>query len=890
MKKIGTLVIRIIVMAVFFVITIFLVDKFQNRQYKNLAMEMENATLPLVYVDYEGRYINCLHGYTTVVDTTMLRDCITPVTDDKKVTFAVDDKNGYAKTYSYELWSISGDSLIENGDLTSDTEENGYRIFDIDIRMDIKPDTEYMLIFKLDGADGQTVRYYTRIVVNDNYHASELLDFVEQFNASTFDYEANEEGSFIYPYMQAYKGQDDDSLSMGHLNLTSSYKELVWSGVNPVRITSIIPQIKEIDVNYAVIELDYVTTAENTDGESDYYSIKEYYRVSYKEPETEDDTETATGAEDAEASEDTGEADNAGTISVMNFDRYIDEYFNRTGVDNKNNVYEIGVVLDKKLDYRYSSDNKKIGFVRNGQLWLYNYSENQISMVFGFWMDDVENVRNTYNNYGINMISMDDDGNMIFAVYGYMNRGAHEGKLGISLCSYDAAEQEVTELVFAECNEPYAAMKDEVSRLTYYDGTNFYFMLGNKVNCINVEEKQLSYYVDHVSLDHVYVSDDMQVMAYDSSDQAADNATLTLVNFATEQTYTLDAGAGKSLVCYGFKNRDLIYGICNTADSDISIDKDSFAKKNLSEKVYSRIPSYKLFIVDENGNQIKEYQKDDNYIIDISVEDDLIYMTKGSKKTDSFRLAEDDFITYKESDDVKRIDITTKTTSGIAKLYFTVPSNIYLTYIPYLNITKNTVGDRSSDMLITVEDEYAGYMVYDNLGLTGIYEKAGDAINRATQIAGIVVSKDGEIVYRQSEMQAYNTIASSIYHQSSGSVDASLWDCVYMTLIYEGVTDLTYEDMKASGTDPVQVLTELGKYPGADISGISLDLVFGYISNGIPVISRINDGRYVMVVSYNSEAVRYYDPVLDTEVRVSRKEYEAAMSQGNNELYSYVQE
>lgn len=890
MKKIGTLVIRIIVMAVFFVITIFLVDKFQNRQYKNLAMEMENATLPLVYVDYEGRYINCLHGYTTVVDTTMLRDCITPVTDDKKVTFAVDDKNGYAKTYSYELWSISGDSLIENGDLTSDTEENGYRIFDIDIRMDIKPDTEYMLIFKLDGADGQTVRYYTRIVVNDNYHASELLDFVEQFNASTFDYEANEEGSFIYPYMQAYKGQDDDSLSMGHLNLTSSYKELVWSGVNPVRITSIIPQIKEIDVNYAVIELDYVTTAENTDGESDYYSIKEYYRVSYKEPETEDDTETATGAEDAEASEDTGEADNAGTISVMNFDRYIDEYFNRTGVDNKNNVYEIGVVLDKKLDYRYSSDNKKIGFVRNGQLWLYNYSENQISMVFGFWMDDVENVRNTYNNYGINMISMDDDGNMIFAVYGYMNRGAHEGKLGISLCSYDAAEQEVTELVFAECNEPYAAMKDEVSRLTYYDGTNFYFMLGNKVNCINVEEKQLSYYVDHVSLDHVYVSDDMQVMAYDSSDQAADNATLTLVNFTTGQTYTLDAGAGKSLVCYGFKNRDLIYGICNTADSDISIDKDSFAKKNLSEKVYSRIPSYKLFIVDENGNQIKEYQKDDDYIIDISVEDDLIYMTKGSKKTDRFRLAEDDFITYKESDDVKRVDITTKTTSGIAKLYFTVPSNIYLTYIPYLNITKNTVGDRSSDMLITVEDEYAGYMVYDNLGLTGIYEKAGDAINRATQIAGIVVSKDGEIVYRQSEMQAYNTIASSIYHQSSGSVDASLWDCVYMTLIYEGVTDLTYEDMKVSGTDPVQVLTELGKYPGADISGISLDLVFGYISNGIPVISRINDGRYVMVVSYNSEAVRYYDPVLDTEVRVSRKEYEAAMSQGNNELYSYVQE
>ena len=142
MKKIGNLIIRIIVMAVFFVITIFLVDKFQNRQYKNLAVELENATLPLVYVNYEGRYINCLHGYTTDVDTTLLRDCITPVTVDKQVQISVDDKNGYAKEYSYELRSISNNSLIENGTLQPSGEENGYARVDIDIRMDIKADTE----------------------------------------------------------------------------------------------------------------------------------------------------------------------------------------------------------------------------------------------------------------------------------------------------------------------------------------------------------------------------------------------------------------------------------------------------------------------------------------------------------------------------------------------------------------------------------------------------------------------------------------------------------------------------------------------------------------------------------------------------------------------------
>ncbi len=68
---------------------------------------------------------------------------------------------------------------------------------------------------------------------------------------------------------------------------------------------------------------------------------------------------------------------------------------------------------------------------------------------------------------------------------------------------------------------------------------------GNKVNCINVSQKQLSYFVDHVSIDHVYVSDNMEVMAYDSSDNYAENTTLTLVNFKTGEQYTFDAGAGK---------------------------------------------------------------------------------------------------------------------------------------------------------------------------------------------------------------------------------------------------------------------------------------------------------------------------------------------------------
>ena len=54
-KKINVLV-RILVMAAIFVITIYLVNIFQNRSYKNLAAEMKDAELPLASQLYAWLY------------------------------------------------------------------------------------------------------------------------------------------------------------------------------------------------------------------------------------------------------------------------------------------------------------------------------------------------------------------------------------------------------------------------------------------------------------------------------------------------------------------------------------------------------------------------------------------------------------------------------------------------------------------------------------------------------------------------------------------------------------------------------------------------------------------------------------------------------------------
>jgi hypothetical protein len=919
-KKIINVLVRIAVTVAVFAFTVNAVNGFQNRNYKELNVEMEDAQLPLMYVESGELLINCMHGYTGDVDLTLLRDSITPIDDSKHIDVVVDDSKDIGKSFSYEIRSISGDSLIENGELDVSASDNGQKILGIDVRMDLKEDMEYMLVVKLSGEDGIQADYYTRIVVNDNYYEGQLLQEAMDFHDATFDYDAVQTESVITEFQSSYTG--DSTTGLGHVDLGSSYSEITWNGLTPTIIGDVDKTIKEIDENYAVIELEYKILSTTDQDVESFYSVKEFYKVSCEALEDEDnvdESETSEAGQDsagaaegsqylseaAGASQDStgetaGSQDYEGadisqdgisnlTVSVLSYDRYMDEYFDTQGIDSNKNVYEIGIVSSEDFQYSYTEDNKMIAFVRNGQLWLYDYANSRISMAFGFWMDDYDNKQNTYDNYGINIIDLKDEGDITFAVYGYMNRGVHEGKLGISLYEFDYENLELNEILFVECNVPYEAMSSETSRLTYYDGNSFYFMLGDKVNVVDIAKKQQSYIADNLSSRDFKVAADMSVLAYGESDVNSENTKITLMNLKEGTSYEIEASSGECLTCYGFKDSDMIYGVSNISDEDIKLSAESFKDTRYSEESRNLIPAKELYIVDSDGNTIKEYHKTDCYLVQVDIDTNLLYLTRGEKEDGKFVAIKDDFITFKEDDENPTVSTTHMSSiTGYDRLYFTVPSNIYLSYVPKVNVAKLANDSKAVSIMTTIIRDRITYHVYDNLGLSKIYDVAGDAINYAVEVAGIVVSSQGEIVYRQKESQEFNTIAAGIFHHSSKSVDQSLLDCVYMVLTYEGVTvsetDIMQYDM------PLEAMNELGKKEAIEVTGIDLSMSLGYVSNGVPVICRIDDGRYVLLVSYNSVDVRYYDPVLDEEVVVSREEYEKSMSLWSKEQYTYVEE
>ena len=84
-----------------------------NRGNVNTTRDMERATLPAVYMNVDGEYLNYLPGYTQEMDLALLRENITPLDDSRGVTFRVVKYSTVITKVSVKLRTVSGDRLIE---------------------------------------------------------------------------------------------------------------------------------------------------------------------------------------------------------------------------------------------------------------------------------------------------------------------------------------------------------------------------------------------------------------------------------------------------------------------------------------------------------------------------------------------------------------------------------------------------------------------------------------------------------------------------------------------------------------------------------------------------------------------------------------------------------
>lgn len=79
-----------------------------NREKIVGTRQMEDASLPILYMEVADTKVNPMYGYASEMEEQYMRDSLTPLPTDRSLTMAIDPKNASVKTVSYRVSTADG--------------------------------------------------------------------------------------------------------------------------------------------------------------------------------------------------------------------------------------------------------------------------------------------------------------------------------------------------------------------------------------------------------------------------------------------------------------------------------------------------------------------------------------------------------------------------------------------------------------------------------------------------------------------------------------------------------------------------------------------------------------------------------------------------------------
>lgn len=394
---------------------------------------------------------------------------------------------------------------------------------------------------------------------------------------------------------------------------------------------------------------------------------------------------------------------------------------------------EQGVVLGitgEKTSYMANEDGTIVSFVQANELWNYNKENNEVSLIFSFADAENTDVRNLFSRHEIRLLDMENNGNIVFAVYGYMNRGEHEGEVGVAVYYYELQNNSVEEKIFISSNKSYERVAEELGELIYYSVKHdmLYVLADGTFYEIDVKSENIKELVSGLSDKQYVVSSDGHLAAY-RPEEGEDPTQMLIMNFSSGKERTVECREGESIVPLGFINEDFVYGVSKNTDAGQTV---------AGEEI---LPMYKIEIEDEEGESVKRYEQSGIYILDAELEDNLITLNRATKEGSSYNTTAEDYITNNEEKD----ESTVYAQAYVTELKETQVRLVFEEEIedrsPKLLKPKQTLRDESKTVDFTSTQTKNKCYVYGYGELQGSYDSAGRAIQEADIYNGVVVSE-----------------------------------------------------------------------------------------------------------------------------------------------------
>lgn len=759
-----------------------------NSQSTDNRSDLNDATLPEVMIDIDGNLVNRMYGYAQSMQADFTRDSVTPLDTTKKLSVVIDPYDAEVTGFSYEIRTSDGSKVLENKKIKNLQMDDPYLRAEVEIGSDLRMNQEYSMQISLEmGA--KTAYYYTRVVSRSKANAGKYADFVQYFSQACLDKQAADAlANYLEPESTGA------ATNYSNIDINSTLSEVSWGSLKPQITQEGIPVINDINDTTASVTLEYQITSLNDNGDEEVYDVKEFYRMRYMDER----------------------------IRLLDFERSANQVFDPTLPVFEDNGLILGV-RDKEVEYMLNDSGSILAFVQQGDLWSYFPGNGKITQVFSFRKTEDGDFRDSRAQHDIKIIRVSDEGDIDFVLYGYMNRGDHEGCEGIGAYRYNHDKNVVEERAFIPISESYEFLKRDLGKLSYVNSENKLFLLFAKnLYKIDIEENSYEILAEGIKNSNFISSDDQSRAAWlvTSGDE---KSCIKQMDFDTGDVRLITPEKGQRLRALGFMNQDLIYGILQK--TDILTDENGHTTEGIQT----------LRIEDFDGEIKKEYHREGLYITDISVGSTLIEFELSAKSGDSFYVPQkkDNIMNNKNtSANSAAVELVSASRTGVRiRIALEESAQTDTPLILYAKMSSMREDDVSLDTQIPQESMY---YVYAKGGLDSTYTDPAKAVLRADSLGGVVLNRAQQYVWERGNKKT--KIQLDIADLPAVVLEATL----DKSALKEGLKDV--------GTV-------------MDLSGCSLESVLYEVSAQRPVIAKTGAATSVVIIGYDEYNTYLYDPV-----------------------------
>lgn len=776
-----------------------------NSGTEDEIVDMGAPTLPRISFTVDGTEVNPLFGYVQDMDITAMRDTITPLGADGSLTMNIEDDGNDISDIRYEVYSLDGEDMYADGE--ADVPDEGEQV-SLSIGNILSDEVREAVLKVILTADDETVSYYTRIAAPSDLTTGKCLEYAMDFHDKAINKEGTEDlESHLEP------GDESDNTTYQTVNIHSDVTHVQWGDLSPEIVGDVEWSIKESNTVYTSILAKYQVSCQDENGDTALYNVKEFFRVRFL----------------------------VDTIYLLDYNRDMEQIFQGTASEFDDNGILFGITSQDDVQYETNSDETIVAFVQERNLWLYNGEEDELTEVFSFSDQEGRDMRSKNDQHAVRIISMDNDGNLAFAVYGYMNRGYHEGEVGVGIYYFSVDTNAIEEKAFIPSTKSYAIAADELGKMVYYnhDQSMLYVLADGTLYQIDLDNDKQTTLAKGLTEEQYAVSDDGHLMAYQTTggtedgkeDTKKNNAdggagtagsAICVMNLKSGDTYTIDAGEGETVRPLGFINGDFVFGKARPSDEGTTV-----AGEEVS-------PMYEIEIRNSDNKTEAQYSFEDQniYTTDILIEENLLTLNRVVKEGKTYNSTSQEYITNNQEREESSVTLEKYSTD-------VKETQLRLTFADGIGNTEPELikpGQIASKEPLTVTlsggDSGEKFYVYGMGELVAIYDKAGYAIQRANELSGVVISSNQEYVWERGNRDLVYSTDAAAFSKESG--ETSLAACERYMERYEAHQ--------------------------VDLTGCTLDQVLYVINRGCPVIALVDSNHAVLLTGYTMTDITYIDP------------------------------